>query len=98
VGWLLFTRGHVVDRAGGRSADLGTGAILFRSLMVLIVGGSVGETEPPNMLRLLAAQAEPTRARPNIAMTKVRLCQRSRGTSLSRYSSSAASSYTSSIV
>jgi hypothetical protein len=50
------------------------------------------------MLRLLAAQAEPTRARPNIAMTKVRLCQRSRGTSLSRYSSSAASSYTSSIV
>ena len=93
-GWLLFTRGHVVDRAGGPWTDLARvaaafglrlahGAIMFGSLMALMLGGSVGETEPANMFRWPTAQAEPTRARPNIAMTKVRLCRRTRGTSLS---------------
>ena len=28
-----------------------TDGIIFRSLMALTLGGSVGETEPPNMLR-----------------------------------------------
>ena len=63
-GWLVFTRNHVVSEtepvvAGPTSCVLPllpgcgslTDGIVFRSLMALMPGGSVGEAEPSNMLR-----------------------------------------------
>ena len=41
-----------------------TDGIVFASLMALMLGGSVGDTEPSNMSRSPTAQAVPTRARP----------------------------------
>jgi hypothetical protein len=56
--WLLFARDEFLDRAGGdfialaalplflALGSLKAGAILFGSLLVVMIGGGIGRTEP----------------------------------------------------
>ena len=59
----------------------GAGAILFGSLMALMVGGGVAKPSRRTCRGSRMRQAVPISARPHIAISKVRLRRRTRGTS-----------------